>query len=107
MLGNLFAIRGSLHRPHAQPVSGSTSGQDKHMLLPLAPVVGRIQVLPLSSRSYPQQHHKVGSPVSDMAKSTACCFVIRLILPSEQVTAVQDLALSSSLLQRISYFHHL
>lgn len=60
MLGVLLAVKGSLHRPHVRAMGSSTgAGQDKHMLLPLAPVVGRIQVLPLSSRPNPQ-HHKVG-----------------------------------------------
>ena len=37
----------------------SAGGQDKHMVIPLAPVVGRIPTLPLSSKPSPAQNHKV------------------------------------------------
>ncbi len=49
MLGVLLSLKGSLHKP--QTMGSSGAGQDKHVLLPLAPVVGRIQVLPMSSKS--------------------------------------------------------
>ena len=56
MFGVLLAIRGSLHHLHVP--SGSGGGQDKHMVLPLAPVIGRIPNLPTSTK--PVQHiHKV------------------------------------------------
>ena len=57
-----MAVRGPLHRPHTMGGGGRGGGgggrQDKHMVLPLAPVVGRVQVLPLSSKAN-QQHLKV------------------------------------------------
>lgn len=67
MLGVLLAIRGSVHRPQ---LAGSTgAGHDKHMLLPLAPVMGRIPALPLSSKSSQhQQHH-----VRDISNYRLCC----------------------------------
>ena len=65
MLGVLLAIKGTGHRPQ---LAGSTgAGHDKHMLLPLAPVMGRIPALPLSSKS--SQHHVC---VSKLARFWLC-----------------------------------
>ncbi len=67
MFGVLLAVRGSLHRLYMPSTSSSTvaggTGQDKHMVLPVAPMVGRIPNLPMSSKSLQQQQqiHKVNS----------------------------------------------
>ena len=60
MLGLLLAIRGNMPRSQlSTSASSSAGGQDKHMVIPLAPVVGRIPTLPLSSKPAPAQNHKV------------------------------------------------
>lgn len=66
MLGVLLAIKGSLHRPQLASGSSGSHGarQDKHMVLPMSPMVGRIPILPLSSKIAPNQPHKVISIIS-------------------------------------------
>lgn len=64
MLGMLLALRGSLvssalYKPQVSGSGNSGMGQDKHMVLPLAPSVGRIPFLPLSTKTNQPQIHKV------------------------------------------------